>query len=290
MRSLPFLFGEAWVNLRRHGLMTAAAISTIAVSLSLLGGFLLTFYQVDYAARKAALDFEMRVFIRPQVKKEELPGLKDRMQELVGVQSVRYVSKEDAFREQTANLPIDTAGLPNQFNEMFVIKMLDPKEAENDAHILRGWHEQIEEVSLPEAEMNGVMKIAGFLRTVGLGGGVLLLIGALLVVSNTIRVSVFTRRREIKIMQIVGASAWFIRLPLLLEGVLHGLCGGILAGVMLGGIAAYVGGLIQSEIPLLTAYGSAVDLVRVGMAAAVAGVLIGLCGSLWSVQRYLKVG
>ncbi len=289
MRSLPFLFGEAWINLRRHGLMTAAAISTIAVALSLLGGFLLTFYQVDAAARKAALDFEMRVFCRLEINKSDVPGLQKRMESLPGVASVRYISKEDAFREQTKNLPIDTAGLPNQFNETFVVKMRDPSKASQAASAIRGWHDQIEEVSLPETEMHGVLKIAGFLRTVGLGGGVLLLGGALLVVSNTIRVSVFARRREIKIMQIVGASAWFIRLPLLLEGVLHGLAGGLLAGLMLGGVSAYVGGLIQNEIPLLVAYGNSVDLARVGLVAACAGVWVGLTGSLWSVQRYLKV-
>jgi len=137
MRAFPFLLREALVNLKRHGLMTVASVTTIAVSLALLGGFVLTFYQVSTAARRAVDDFEMRVFCRQGVPKSALPALGKRIRKLDGVGTVRYLSKEDAFREQTRDLPIDLSGIPNQMNETFVVKLADPGRAPAIARTIR---------------------------------------------------------------------------------------------------------------------------------------------------------
>jgi len=289
MRSFFFLIREAFINLRRHGLMTVAAITTIAVTLSLLGAFGLTFYEMRMATNRAAGEFEMHVYCREQVTKDELPGIEQRLRALSGVASVRYLSKERAFAEYARDLPIDTQGIPNKFNETFVLKMSDPKRATEVASTVRGWHGEVQEVSLPEAEMGGVLKIMDFLRMLGIVGGTLLLFGALLVVSNTIRISVFTRRREIRIMQIVGATPWFIRLPLLFEGLIHGIMGGLISGLVLALIDRSTRSLVADVIPMLSRYFTPVDMVYLGLAVAAAGSLIGVAGSLLSMRRYLRV-
>jgi cell division transport system permease protein len=115
-------------------------------------------------------------------------------------------------------------------------------------------------VALPDREMAGVLRLANLVRDAGIVGAVVLLGAALVVVSNTIRISVFGRRREIKIMQLVGATAWFIRLPLLIEGLLHGLGGGALAGICLFAGGHYAARLIRETVPMLVPYGGSVDL------------------------------
>jgi cell division transport system permease protein len=288
MRAFPFLLREALVNLKRHGLMTVASVTTIAVSLALLGGFVLTFYQVSTAARRAVDDFEMRVFCRQSVPKSALSVLGKRIRKLEGVGTVRYLSKEDAFREQTRDLPIDLSGIPNQMNETFVVKLADPGRAPAIARTIRGWHREVQEVALPDREMAGVLRLANLVRDAGIVGAVVLLGAALVVVSNTIRISVFGRRREIKIMQLVGATAWFIRLPLLIEGLLHGLGGGALAGICLFAGGHYAARLIRETVPMLVPYGGPVDLPRFGLALVALGALIGASGSLVSMRRYLR--
>lgn len=290
MRSLPFLFREAFVNLRRHGLMTAAAVTTIAVALALMGSFAITFYQITTATDRAVRDFEMRVFCREEVTKKQLPFIRKRIEALPGVaRPVIYLSKEKSFAEFTKNQPIDTEGIPNKFNETFVVKLTDAKRAPRVAGAIRGWHALIQEVSVPEQEMRGVLRIADFLRVAGAGGGAALLLGALVVVSNTVRVSLFSRRREIRIMQIVGATPWFIRLPLFIEGVIHGIVGGLLASVCLFGVARAINDLIVGTVPLMSTYFNLrLDMLRVGLAVVVAGGLIGALGSLLSMRRYLK--
>ena len=288
MRSLPFLFKEALVNLRRHGLMTVAAITTIAVALSLIGSFLLTFYQINVATTRTVGDFEMRVFCQQSVKKAQIPKLQALIAGLPGVGSVRYVSKEEAFKEGTKNQAIDLAGMPNLFNEEFVVKLNDPRRASSVAAKIGGWKNNIQEVALPEDELNDVLRIANVVRNIGVIGGAILLMGALLVVSNTVRISLFARRREIKIMQIVGVSGWFIRLPLLLEGLIHGLTGGLLAAVAVALIGRNVEAQIRLHLAMIARYFQPVDLLRFGAAVVGVGVLIGAFGSLLSMRRYLK--
>jgi cell division transport system permease protein len=288
MRSLPFLFREAFVNLRRHGLMTIASLTTIGVALALIGSFVLTFYQIHVATDRAVGDFEMHVFCLQTVAKTQIPEIEARIAALPGVRTVRYISKEKAFAESTKSLPIDTAGLPNQFNETFVLKMNDPHQATAIASQIRGWHDIVQEVSLPESEMGGMLRIANFLQTIGMIGGVILLIGALVVVSNTIRISLFSRRREIKIMQIVGATGGFIRLPLLLEGLIQGTLGGIVAAACLFFTAHRVNELTIQITPMMAHYFESVDMYRFGAAVVALGALVGAFGSLLSMRRYLK--
>lgn len=288
MRSLVFLLREAFVNLNRHGLMTAAAVTTIAVSLALLGAFSLTFYQINTAAHRAVNAFEMRAFCRPEMTKKDSGRLTKKIAALPGVSTVRYMSRAEIWAEQTRNYPIDTAGIPNQMPDTFVIKLSDAARASAVAHEIRGWHGEIDSVDLPEKEMSGVLRIADFVKTLGLAGGVVLLFGALIVVSNTIRISVFARRREIKIMQLVGATTWFIRLPLLIEGLIHGTLGGLLATLCLFGVGRYVAELIATTVPMLVPYGGSVDVLRFSLLLVSLGALIGMLGSLLSIRRYLR--
>lgn len=288
MRSLPFLLREALINLRRHGLMTAASISTLAVSLALVGGFALTFYQINAGARRALGAFEMRVFCRQNIAKTTLPVVQRRIEALRGVESVVYLSKEEAFAEQVRALPIDATGIPNQMNETFVVKTIDVGGAGPLAREIRSWHADIESVDMADTEMRNALVLAHFVRDAGLMGAVLLVLGTLVVVSNTIRLSVVGRRREIKIMQLVGATPAFIRFPLLLEGVIQGAAGGALAGLTLLALGRYVGGLIRATIPLLVPYGAPIDLVRCGLALVAAGALLGAGGALLSLRRHLR--
>ena len=265
--------------------MTVAAITTIAVALSLIGFFVLTFYQVSVATTRAVGDFEMQVFGKLTLTKAQLPALQARILRVPGVKTVRYISKEQAFADAAESMPGD---IPNQFNETFVIKMSDARRAPKIAGQIRSWRDSVQEVAVPETEMSGVMKIAGFLRTLGAVGGSILLFGALIVVSNTVRISLFARRREIKIMQIVGATGWFIRLPLLIEGILQGLLGGLIAAVCLYFTAQYVNELMVEVTPMLAHYFQPVDMLLFGAATLVLGTLIGAFGSGLSIRRYLR--
>jgi cell division transport system permease protein len=276
IHSFPFLLRETMTNLRRHGFMTVAAITTIAVALALLGAFLVTFYEINTAAQRAVSDFEVRIFCKLALPKSEVEKLRPKIRALPGVATVSFLSRDQVWAEQKKNYAIDISGIPNQMNDTYVVTLSDPAQAGKIAQTVRGWPE-VQEIAIPENELEGVRRVASFLRTVGGISSILLLLGSLIVVSNTIRASVSARHREIKIMQIVGAAPWFIRTPLLLEGLIHY------------SVGTYVSGLIKTTLPMLVPYGGRVDVLAFSLALIGAGALVGASGSLLSMHRYLRI-
>lgn len=285
---MTFLIREALFNLKRHKLMTTAAITTTAVALTLLGAFTLAFYQIDTATRRALAEFEMRAFCRTTLDKKAVAAVGKRIEALPQVTWVGYKSKKEAFEEVRKGLPIDVADVPNEMNDTFIIRLYDANSADKVARTIRGWNKEVEAVALPGQEMQAVQRLAVVLRNIGIVGSALLLAGALLVVSNTTRISVFTRRREIKIMQLVGATSWFIRLPLLLEGLLDGLIGGALASICLLLVGRTVAEAVAAGAPFLLRYAARVDALWIGLLPLLAGAFIGSVGSLAAIRRYLK--
>lgn len=287
MQALTFLLREALINLRRHGLMTVAAITTIGVALTLVGSFYLSFLQIRALSQRTVDAFEMRVFCRPDLTPETLQATEAKLKALPGVAHVAYRSKGEAFADATRNYPIDTAGLPNLMPDTFVVKLRRPEQASPTAAEIRNWKEEVETVEVPEDDLKVVLQLTHFIQTLGLLGGLLLLFGALVVVVNTIRLSVFSRRREIKIMQIIGATPWFIRLPMLFEGLIHGLMGGGLAFLALIALVRYTNQLLL-QIPLLASYLTPVALPPLAAFLLIGGSLLGSAGAALSVHRYLR--
>jgi cell division transport system permease protein len=220
--------------------------------------------------------------------KTEVEKLAPKIRALPGVATVSFLSRETVWEEQKKNYAIDITGIPNQMNDTYVVTLSDPAKAGTIAQTVRNWPE-VQEASVPEDELEGVRRVAGFLRTMGGISSVLLLLGSLVIVSNTIRASVAARHREIKIMQIVGASPWFIRLPLLLEGLIHGTVGGAVACLCLYSVGSYVGTLIRDTVPMLLPYGGPVDILAFSLALIGAGAVVGAGGSLLSMHRYLRI-
>jgi cell division transport system permease protein len=288
MRAFPFLLREALINLRRHGLMTVAAITTIAVALLLVGAFYTSFLQLRALSARTVDAFEMRVFCRPKLTDDALKQTELRLRGLSGVAQVTYRSRDEAFADAAKSLPIDTEGLPNLMPDTFVVKLRSAAQAPKLATTIRSWQAEVENVDVPEEELKAVVKIAGFVRTLGLLGGALLLFGALVVVVNTIRLSVFSRRREIQIMKIIGATPGFIRLPMLFEGLIHGVLGGVFATLALIGLLRYTDTLVTA-IPLIASYLQPVNLPTLAGVLIGGGGLLGAGGAALSVRRYLAL-
>jgi Cell division protein len=287
LRSLPFLLREALVNLRRHSMMTIASVTGIAIALTLLGGFFLTFQQVDAAAKRTLGAFEMRVFCKQDTSAEAARDVSDRLSRLPGVARATFLSREAAWAEQSKNYPIDTAGLPNLMPHTVVVELSDAGRGPALAQTVRSWP-GVDEVLLLEQEIKTLLRIADIGKAAGGVCGVVLLLGAIAIVANTIRLSVHMRRREIRIMQIVGASPWFIRLPLVLEGFLHGVAGGGVATGVLLALCGYVAGLVQSALPQFAGYGAPVDAGAVALALTGGGALLGMLASGLAIRRYLR--
>lgn len=286
-RSLPFLFGEALRNLHRHALMTMAAISAIAIALTLIGAFALAFYEASAATNHALSEFEMRVFVRRTVPRDRARLLQKRIGALSGVKEVEFLPREQVFQTQADKAALDVTGIPNLMPDTLNVRLADAVAAKQVTDTVRGFAE-VEEVQAMDEELQTFLRLGRVARTIGFVAGGVLLLAALAVVANTIRLSVFLRRREIKIMQIVGANASFIRLPLLLEGFLHGIIGGGIAALTLWSMGRYVSDLVSGSIPQFAPYATPVDFGAVTGYLLLSGVILGGIGSVLAMRRYLK--
>jgi cell division transport system permease protein len=299
-----FVFHEVWIGLRRNLTMTVALIVVVAISLSLLGTGLLFVKQVDNTRTYWQSRVQLSVYLctnsslggtcakNGAVTPVERANIQNALEQTHDILSIEYVSQQEAvaqFRKEFANnAPIVKYTAADQIPSSFEIRLKNTEadaasvttvadglpgvsEVVNDASILDQFYRLLDEAR------NAVVVIAIFL-----------LVAAILLVANTIRLSAFNRRRETSIMRLVGASNFYVQLPFLVEGMIAGLIGWLVATGLLIGVKSLLLSSLQSVFP----YGvqlSTADLVEVIIVAMITGLLI--CGStsFLTLRRYLRV-
>jgi cell division transport system permease protein len=301
MRS-NFVFQEIWVGLRRNLTMTVALVVVVAISLSLLGTGLLFVKQVDRTRTYWQSQVEISVYlcykgdINPNCHGAITPAqqqqLTSTLSSMSQVERVTYVSQTEAYalfksamsNEQSLVSTVTASELPPSLE----IKLRNPSA---DYQIVSSAVQGAAGVDSVIDEMTILQKFYNLLN--GLRNGVIvvaliLIVAAVLLVANTIRLSAFNRRRETGIMRLVGASNFYIQLPFLLEGVIAGLFGWLIAAALLIGVKS----LLLNNLQQYFSYNvglSMGDLIEVIAAALVIGVA--LCGvtAFVTLRRYLRV-
>ena len=291
--SLLFLIQEAFLNIRRNGLMSLAALGTVTVALTVLGASLWTAYRINEIAQDEPKTFnEVDVFLLRQATRPQTDVVIERVRRLPNVGRVHLVTKEVAWAEMQSREPklsqaIDTNPLPDKLE----IEAVDPALMDRLVRQLveKTRFPEIENATSASEELKLLLGLARPVKAVGLTAALGLFVATLFIVHNTIRLTVFARRREIKIMQLVGATPGFIRFPLLLEGVFHGVVGAMIAGgvVLYGGheVARFVH---QINTPLVGDIPSRLGPVELVSGLIAIGALVGLVGSHFAMRRFLK--
>lgn len=233
---LGFLIGEALRDLRRAGRVAVSAIVLITLSLAALGGFWLVSSNLERAVAKWRERVRIIVYLKREPPAGEAAALVERVQRVPGVAGVLYLSKADALASLKAVLGKDAsvvAQLPS--NPLPASLEITPAAAAATPAGARALVERL--ASLPEAEevagsadwVERLSQWQRLLTTIGLGIGAVLAIAAFLTVATSTTLILHARRRETEIMRLVGATEMTIRLPLLLQGMLQGLLGAVLA-------------------------------------------------------------
>jgi cell division transport system permease protein len=298
-----FVLSEVWIGLRRNLTMTIALVVVVAISLSLLGTGLLFVKQVDntrtYWQSRVQLSVYLcssQAFIQQckdgQITNSEQQTIQQDLQQLPQVISVTYVSQEQAWRQFQSEFA-DSPTLvrytsPSQIPSSFEVKL---KNAEADAapvsQIVDGYA-GVAQVVDDSSILDNFYKLLDGARNAVVIIAIFLLVAAILLVANTIRLSAFNRRRETSIMRLVGASNFYVQLPFLAEGMIAGLFGWLVAsGLLIAVKSLWLNGL-QSYFPYGVVLSSS-DLIEVVIIALVTGLLI--CGStsFLTLRRYLRV-
>jgi cell division transport system permease protein len=302
-----FVMSEIGVGLRRNITMTLAVIVSVALSLSLLGGSLLAREQVssmkDFWYDKVqvsvflcnAVDAETaesgEACAKGAVTTEQREELQDELERYEIVDQVFYESAQDAYeryQEQQKDSPLAAVVTPDQMQESLRVKLHDPEKYEVISTAFAG-RDGVHSVQDQRALLENLFQLLNGVNIAALGLMALMLLVALLLIVNTVRVSAFNRRRETGIMRLVGASSFYIQLPFILEAAIAGLIGALLAcGLLVGGKFFLIDGFLEERIQVIDFVGWDA-VISVLPYILVVGALMPAVAALFALRKYLRV-
>ncbi|MBO0808457.1 MAG: ABC transporter permease [Actinobacteria bacterium] len=298
-----FVFSEVWTGLRRNLTMTVALIVVVAISLSLLGTGLLFVKQVNNTRTYWQGKVELSIYlctttsVSPQCRQNgpatpaERAQLGSDLRRLPQVQHVFYESQQQAFQHFKQDFSRDPSFTnlvtQNEIPDSFQVKLVN---AERDFNVVAGTVQGrpgVDQIVNDASILSKFYKLLDGARNAVVIIAIILIVAAILLVANTIRLSAFNRRRETSIMRLVGASNFYIQLPFLVEGVIAGMFGWLIAAGLLIAVKSLGLDTLQQYFPYNVQL-SVTDLLEVIVLAMVLGVV--LCGatSFLTLRRYLR--
>ena len=289
---VKYVLNEVLVGLWRNVTMTVAMIITMTVSLTMLGASVLLYMQVNQMKDFYYGEIEVSIFLREDVTEAQRTAISQAIDGNPLVESKTYESREDAFEKFKVlwrDSPdfINSVG-PDSLPESYRVKLKDPEQYAAFADQMKG-QQGIQDIVDQRELLNKVFDIFNSIQLMALVVAAVMALAALLLVGNTIQVAAYSKRREVAVMKLVGASNWFIQAPFVLEAVVAGLIGSII-----GFIALFVGKvvLLDGRLQALTNVLTPIPNTNVWlMLPLLAGVGAGVSAiTAWITLRfYLKV-
>lgn len=292
-RNLKYFLRESFSNLKRNRLMTIASITSVMAAMLILGLFLVIVLNVNSLTNQVESQLELKAFLKDNISDQEVSQIGNEIKKIPGITSVVFESKEEAlqkFKQQLGDKSYLAEGLEkdNPLPQSYIIKVKDAslmKDVSNEIKQISG----VDKVSYGQDVVDKLIRIINIIRIVGLSIIFILFIISTVIISNTIKLGVFARRREINIMKYIGATDWFIRWPFLIEGVVLGLLGALLSVALLVLIYGYVMDIINNRIIVFQLLPLEKIMWDIMMYFSIIGAIIGALGSGVSIKRFLNV-
>jgi len=293
INTIIYYFREAATSLVRNSWLTVASVGTIIISLLILGSSVLLVLNVREMASAMESSLEITVFLKDDVKQERLKTLEEEIEFVPGVTVATFVTKEQALvdlkesfgdKAELLNGLEDDNPLPNSFTVKTREAKMVPEAARQLVEL-----EGVEQVRYGQGVVEKLLALTHWVRIWGSLALLVLGVAAVLLIATTIRMSVFARRREIGIMKSLGATNIFVRMPFMLEGMIIGLTGGLIAALLINyGYLSLLNKILIS-LPFIQLVDNPDIIYQVLGGLLGAGLIIGTLGSAISLRRYLRV-
>jgi cell division transport system permease protein len=297
IRTLKYIAKEGISNVYKNKLMSLASIGIVIASLVVFGIFLLFILNISFNTDILNQQPEMEVFCEYELAESEIDRIQ---QEIAGIgnieSSLKVTAKEhfDKFKESLG----EDAGVLEGFDSSlmsasFVIKLKDPKQSSEAIEQFKGIS-GVRKVRYSKEVIEFISKLTSWINAISGFLIAVLIVVSVFIISNTIKLTVFARRREINIMKYIGATDWFIRWPFVVEGIVIGVIGAILAYLL----TRYAYGTLETRFnsDLTSISKDFIRLVKAGdISIRLAGSYlsvgggVGAIGSLISIRKYLRV-
>ena len=291
MHNFKYFFREGAGNMLSHGFMSFAAVGVTVACLLIMGTFSLVAYNANINLQDLQKENAVVAFVDESLTDDEATALQSRLAAIPGVADCTFVSRQEARDEYVAQYNEDDLYSdldPSIFRHRYVMHLTDLNRMGQVVQSLESV-EGIAKVRADQDISNGFITVRNIAGVISIALIAILLIISVFIISNTIRLTVFARRKEIAIMKYVGATNWFIRWPFLLEGLLLGFIGGVLADLALCQFYGFVVTAVHQSLAFLPMVSVYPFMYRTAAILLVISMIIGALGSTISLKRYMKV-
>ena len=291
--NLGFSLREAFKNMRLNLLMSVTAVTTTAVCVLILGIGMLINAHVEGIIGQVSQDVAITAYFPDDTSQEKIDRVRSSVEGYPEVKEVTYVSKEEAlsrFKEMMSDQPDIVEGIGSEvLPASLEIQLKDSNDSSAVADKLKTEGFGDGDLRYPQQTIDRLNEVTGYIVWGLRGVTALFFVASVLLIFNTIRLSIFARRQEIEVMKLVGASDGFVRTPFVVEGLVQGLIGAAIAALLVVWINAIFVGWAREALPFVPIYSETVNTPLVLLVLMAVGVIVGILGSFFSVKRFLKV-
>ncbi|HYE78080.1 MAG TPA: permease-like cell division protein FtsX [bacterium] len=288
--SWSFFLHECWLGFRRHGAATLTTLLQCIASLTLLGVCLAFIINANQLTRGFLSSLEMVVWLEPEVTTGEADLLQVQLAKLPGVQTIVYVPKEEAYRRAQEMLPFpvnESLAEGNPYPASFEIKVTHAAAMGPLQDYIARQVPGVEGVTGPQ-DFKTILPFMFFVQAACFFFTLILAGTTLFTIKNTIQLAILSRRPEIKVMQLVGATPTFVRIPFLMEGLFYGVIGAAVAWLVVVGLYAMAQAWLVAQDPMAIMAKLPMVAFNEFIVLGVVGTLVGFLGALVSVDRHLS--
>ena len=279
--------------MKRNGLMTLASISTVALSLFMLGVFLCGVINLNNMASSLENQVQLSIYLKDGLTTDQIMAVGKQIKAIPNLKHLEFVNKEQAMKEFKARLGdqqqlVNALGDVNPLPNSYVLTFDNPSDVKATAK-LAATFQGVESTHYGQDIVEELFRITQVIRIGGIVLIAFLAAATLFIISNTIRLTVFARRKEIAIMKYVGATNGFIRWPFLIEGMLLGLVGAVIAVLCVGEFYHFITMEVSESLaffPLVPMFPFFYDVAIYILGG---GIVVGAIGSTISLKQYMKV-
>lgn len=286
--------GDAGKSLKRNRAMSTAAIATVAATFFVLGLFMLTILNIQQMMKEVESKVEIKVVLKNDIKINEQKEIEKAIKDTPGVQDVSFESKGEALENLRRQLGekhkslVEGLDQDNPMPTSFIIKVEKPEIVATVVENIKDMP-GIDVVKDGKEIVDKIIAISNTIKWVGVSIFAILIGVSLFLIGNTIKLTVYSRRREIGIMKYIGATDWFIRWPFVIEGAVIGIIGALIANTLLYFGYNYIFSKVSSQIIIMQLVNPLYILKTMVGEFFLGGILIGIIGSIMAIRKFLAV-
>jgi cell division transport system permease protein len=282
-------------SLKRNKTISLASVITVTTTLFIMGIFIILAQNINIGMNNVKSQVQIQVFLKDNISTKQQEDIKQKLDNISGIKNIQFEDKSEALEKFNEQISENDSSLLNNYDSSnnplpnsYIIELENPEISQQIVSSIENMP-GIESIGNDREFTNKIISISKNLKWLGIGLFVLMVLVSIFLIGNTIKLTIYSRRKEIGIMKFVGATDWFIRWPFIIEGAFIGLVGAISSNILLYYLYKIIFVKINENLLLVTLLSPSYIIQTLQWQFMLVGILIGGIGSSWSLFKFLKV-